>query len=293
MRSVIPLAMLSLLVGCTVPTPRAPREFLDEQTTATITVSAEPLILVGESSGPARRDIERNRDYLEVYGIDVNRMGDHRQYFAVMAWFPPSSTAGVAPELTLHLGNETIELEASKEEPRTLGISQPFQMLQQNLLVWFYTAFLHRTGTYLIDVYSGRLRIGVRRYRELVLGQSGDGLPQAPTEDAADQVHRVTITVMGQVKAGKSSLINALLGEQRAQTDVLPATSEITRYELQPEGVPTRLVLLDTVGIDRAAFAPTFAVGRAAGWCAHVLEQRATGRLIRPASRYVGPRIEG
>jgi citrate synthase len=48
-------------------------------------------------------------------------------------------------------------------------------------------------------------------------------------------------------------------------------------------------VLLDTVGIDRAAFAPTFAVGRVAGWCAHVLEQRALGRLIRPASRYVGP----
>lgn len=48
-------------------------------------------------------------------------------------------------------------------------------------------------------------------------------------------------------------------------------------------------MLLDTVGIDRAAFAPTFAVGRVAGWAAHVLEQRETGRLIRPASRYVGP----
>ncbi|WAS91225.1 citrate synthase [Nannocystis punicea] len=48
-------------------------------------------------------------------------------------------------------------------------------------------------------------------------------------------------------------------------------------------------VLLDAVGLDRAAFSPTFAAGRVAGWCAHVLEQRATGRLIRPASRYVGP----
>jgi citrate synthase len=47
-------------------------------------------------------------------------------------------------------------------------------------------------------------------------------------------------------------------------------------------------VLLDAIGIPRAAFSPTFAVARVCGWCAHVLEQRATGRLIRPASRYVG-----
>jgi citrate synthase len=48
-------------------------------------------------------------------------------------------------------------------------------------------------------------------------------------------------------------------------------------------------VILDAVGIDRRAFTPTFAIGRVAGWCAHVEEQRASGRLIRPASRYVGP----
>jgi citrate synthase len=48
-------------------------------------------------------------------------------------------------------------------------------------------------------------------------------------------------------------------------------------------------VLLDTVGLPRDLFTATFAVGRVAGWCAHVLEQRATGRLMRPASRYIGP----
>jgi citrate synthase len=41
------------------------------------------------------------------------------------------------------------------------------------------------------------------------------------------------------------------------------------------------------VGLDRAAFTPTFAVGRVAGWCAHVAEQRRVGKLIRPRSRYV------
>ncbi|MDB4959897.1 MAG: hypothetical protein JWO36_7466 [Myxococcales bacterium] len=47
-------------------------------------------------------------------------------------------------------------------------------------------------------------------------------------------------------------------------------------------------VLLDGVGLPREQFSPTFAVGRVAGWSAHVIEQRRTGRLIRPGSRYVG-----
>ncbi|HEY4242849.1 MAG TPA: citrate synthase [Kofleriaceae bacterium] len=47
-------------------------------------------------------------------------------------------------------------------------------------------------------------------------------------------------------------------------------------------------VLLDAVGLPREQFAPTFAVARVAGWSAHVLEQRRTGRLIRPSSTYVG-----
>jgi len=47
-------------------------------------------------------------------------------------------------------------------------------------------------------------------------------------------------------------------------------------------------VLLDALGLPRSAFSPTFAVGRSIGWCAHVAEQRQEGRLIRPASRYIG-----
>lgn len=48
-------------------------------------------------------------------------------------------------------------------------------------------------------------------------------------------------------------------------------------------------VLLEAIGLPREAFTATFAVGRVVGWCAHVAEQRRTGRLIRPSARYVGP----
>ncbi len=32
-----------------------------------------------------------------------------------------------------------------------------------------------------------------------------------------------------------------------------------------------------------------FAVGRMAGWCAHIMEQHGDNRLIRPESEYTGP----
>lgn len=48
-------------------------------------------------------------------------------------------------------------------------------------------------------------------------------------------------------------------------------------------------ILLDAIGIRRQLFTPTFAVARVAGWLAHTDEQRRTGRIIRPTSRYVGP----
>lgn len=48
-------------------------------------------------------------------------------------------------------------------------------------------------------------------------------------------------------------------------------------------------LVLEAVGIPRDSFTNVFAIGRMAGWTAHVLEQERDGRLIRPQSRYIGP----
>src|SRR4051795_7582554 len=49
-------------------------------------------------------------------------------------------------------------------------------------------------------------------------------------------------------------------------------------------------LLLRELGLSADLFSPTFAVGRTAGWIAHILEHKAGGRIIRPQSEYVGPR---
>ena len=48
-------------------------------------------------------------------------------------------------------------------------------------------------------------------------------------------------------------------------------------------------VVLHEIGLPPELFSPTFAVSRMIGWMAHAIEQMQGNRILRPASRYVGP----
>ena len=49
-------------------------------------------------------------------------------------------------------------------------------------------------------------------------------------------------------------------------------------------------LLLHGLRLPTGLFTPTFAIGRVAGWTGHCMEQRGQDRLIRPQSRYTGPK---
>jgi small GTP-binding protein len=139
--------------------------------------------------------------------------------------------------------------------------------MRDSALTWFYMAFLRYAGFYLIEMNSGRLRGGAAGYQALRARLARRDTPAAPatpvdapaasatTEPAATEPIEVTVTLVGQVKAGKSSVANALLGQQQAEVDVLPQTRTVTRYTLRLPEAPERLILLDTPGYSDEALA--------------------------------------
>jgi uncharacterized protein len=191
-----------------------------------------------------------------VPGSHLVSIGQWRMLAKVPGWWRVASNAGWIASVVMNPFAGLARYAASKAfvDPVT-------QQVQNNVFGAFFMLYLRQVGFYLIELNSGRLRGGSARYRQAMAKlKRGSRETQhiENTGEAADDVSTktsavtVTIAIIGQVKAGKSSLVNCLLGEQRAAVDVLPLTQDVARYELRLEESNDRLVLLDTSGYSDA-----------------------------------------
>lgn len=79
--------------------------------------------------------------------------------------------------------------------------------------------------------------------------------------------------------------------EERRYFQILSIAEEVMRREknLYPNVDLYSGLALNHLGVPSYLFTPFFAVGRAPGWLAHILEQYGDNRIIRPRAEYTGP----
>ncbi len=116
---------------------------------------------------------------------------------------------------------------------------------------WAIGYFVRRTGYYAIQLYSGQMVLDDAQPENDLLRQSKRDAGKDLQRTGMLEKEPLRILVVGQTKSGKSSLINALFGDYRAATDVVPRTDQVEPYVLEREGLPQAIVL-DTAGYDIA-----------------------------------------
>jgi predicted GTPase len=183
-----------------------------------------------------------------VPGSHLLRLRDMKRARKAVGWYKTGMNVYWAGAAIFDPVQTLVRYAASK-----LALGGLMDRIQDNILLWFHTAFIHHLGRYLIELNSGRLKVGVKRYRELlaqhqpppaddpasrpalapVLSESGEAAPAPPPSGTK----AITLSVLGSVKAGKSSLVNALLGRNAATVDRLPVTAGV-RYDYVLPGEP-------------------------------------------------------
>ncbi len=189
-------------------------------------------------------------------------VGQWRQLSKVPSWLRSVSDISWIASMLFRLGN------IGRYAVWKVAMEPVTRKMNTDILAAFYVFFTRQVGYYLIEMNSGRLRGGADPYRQMsrrtglslstdIRGGAPMGRADQATEDSdqttADDEGNITIVLVGQINAGKSSVINALLGQQTAETDVLPQTDQVQRYRLSLADTGQQLILLDTPGLGGTA----------------------------------------
>ena len=108
------------------------------------------------------------------------------------------------------------------------------------------TILLEEVARAAVELYSGRLRFSDSELLDIRMADGAFDRARAARPDAP-----LRIAVAGQISAGKSTLINALLRQEAAETDMATVTDRATAYPVRIGGIDCTLV--DLPGLDGSA----------------------------------------
>lgn len=128
-------------------------------------------------------------------------------------------------------------------EARGQLLDHVFTDLKDEIQAKLKQALLQEVSSVVIDLYSGRFKVS---NEEL----SASETLKADQARLAVPLEPLRVCLIGQVSAGKSSIINALIGSMVAEVNQLPSTRTATVYQAKLENEVDAMHLVDLPGLD-------------------------------------------
>lgn len=197
----------------------------------------------------------------QVPGAHVLTVNDLRRIHAAAQWLPALARLY---RIGAFLANPAAGM--AREAGNFLQ-DRVLQSSSTELKQWLVGFLIRQTGTYAIELYSGGLLLDSKIASADATTESPvSASPQSSGGNSTGTPPPLRVLVCGQVKAGKSSLINALFGDivpassqgatdrpdsgTHAMTDVLPTTSRVVPHQWtasDDSGLPAAIII-DTPG---------------------------------------------
>lgn len=142
-------------------------------------------------------------------------------------------------------------ISAAIREIKGAAFDSLLQSSTKDVKLWLLDAYVKKIGYYAIELYCGNIPFDEEQLKTFVTSETVNNLKQEQKRNEIIESEPLRIMVVGQVKAGKSSLINALFGQVKTATDVIPVTKGVQPFRLERDGID-QAIILDTAGYDES-----------------------------------------
>jgi 2-methylcitrate synthase/citrate synthase II len=161
---------------------------------------------------------------------------------------------------------------------------------------------LHSAVVGAIGALKGRLHGGANeKVMDVINAVGGPGNAEKWIRDALARKERVMgfghrVYKTGDVRAGVLKGYAASMAKAAGTTDAEQVAETIEQVMAREKNMYPNLDwpagrLYHSLGLEIPIYTPIFVMSRITGWAAHIIEQLAKNRLIRPRGRYIGPDV--